>query len=106
MASRTASASSATRAGRKRCTWPDGCRKLAPKGRKRCDEHKPGASGNPARHGKIMGRTEPRLWTKPLRPLTRKTSKGYEVIDFAEMIGEPLLPWEQWAAVHALELLP
>lgn len=53
-----------------------------------------------------MGRTEPRLWTPPLRPLTRKTSRGFEVIDFAEMIGAPLLPWQQWAVIHAMELLP
>jgi hypothetical protein len=53
-----------------------------------------------------MGRTEPRLSTPPLRPLNRKTSKGYEVIEFAEMIGEPLLPWQQYAAIHALETLP
>jgi len=105
MPPRTGSPSSGTHAGRKRCS-KDGCRKLAPAGRKRCPDHKPGASGNPARHCKILGRTEPRLWTKPLRPLTRGTSKGFEVIDFAEMIGEPLLPWEQWAAIHALELLP
>ena len=94
-------------AARKRCT-KDGCRKLAPTGRKRCDDHKPGQSGNPAKvpGRKLMGRTEPRLFTPPLRPLTRKTSKGFEVIDFAEMIGEPLLPWQQYAAIHALETLP
>lgn len=107
MASQAASSSSATRAPRKRCTFA-GCRKLAPAGRKRCDTHKPGRSGNPASRGpgrkKLIGRTEPRLWTRPLRPLNRKTSRGYEVIEFAEMIGEPLLPWQQWAVIHALEL--
>ena len=55
---------------------------------------------------KLTGRTQPRLFTPPLRPLNRKTSRGYEVADFAEMIGEPLLPWQRWAAIHALELLP
>ena len=60
----------------------------------------------PIRRPKLLGRTEPRLLTPPLRPLNRKTSKGFEVIDFAEMIGEPLLPWQQYAAIHALELLP
>jgi len=49
---------------------------------------------------------EPRLYTKPLRPLTRLTTRGYEVIDFAEMIGEPLLPWQQQAVIRALELRP
>jgi hypothetical protein len=54
----------------------------------------------------LKGRTEPRLWTPPLRRLTRKTSRGYEIADFAEMIGEPLLPWQRWAVIHAMELLP
>src|SRR5262245_1903413 len=107
---------SAQRAGRKRCTRAS-CRKLAPAGRKRCDDHKPGASGNPAKRGpagpkrpparpRLLGRTEPRLFTPPLRPLNRKTSRGFEVIDFAKMIGEPLLPWQEWAVIHALELNP
>lgn len=55
---------------------------------------------------KIVGRTEARLLTPPLRPLNRKTTRGYEIIDFAEMIGTPLLPWQQWAVKHAMELLP
>jgi hypothetical protein len=109
MASRTASPSSGQRAARKRCTR-NACRKLAPPGRKRCADHRPGQPGNPARRGpgrkKLIGRTEARVFTKPLRPLNRKTSRGYEVIDFAEMIGEPLLPWQQWAVIHALELNP
>jgi Phage Terminase len=61
----------------------------------------------PPRGGrKLLGCTEPRLWTPPLRPLSRRTSRGYEVADFAEITGEPLLPWERWTAIHALELLP
>jgi len=52
------------------------------------------------------GRTAPRLWTKPLRPLTRDTTLGYEVIDFAEQIlGIRLYPWQKWLLIHALELL-
>ncbi|MEF2735647.1 MAG: terminase, partial [Bifidobacterium choerinum] len=52
------------------------------------------------------GITEPRLWTKPLRPLTRETSLGFEVIDFAEQIlGIRLYPWQKWLLIHALELL-
>lgn len=99
---------SAPRAARKRCNSPEGCRKLAPPGRKRCDEHKPGAAQDPGTRGpapkKLMGRTEPRLFTKPLRPLNRETSLGFEVIDFARAIGEELLPWQEWALIHALEL--
>ncbi|MEH1013056.1 terminase [Micromonospora sp. CPCC 206060] len=45
--------------------------------------------------------------TEPLRPLTRRTSRGYEVIDFArEVLGEPLLPWQEEAVIRGLELNP
>ncbi len=53
---------------------------------------------------KLLGKTQPRLWTPPLRKLTRATSHGYSVIDFADAIGEPLLPWQRWLAVHAMEV--
>lgn len=53
----------------------------------------------------VLGNTEPRLWTPPLRDLTEPgATLGHAVIAFAEMLGEPLLPWQQWLAVHALEL--
>lgn len=54
----------------------------------------------------LKGRTEPRLYTKPLRELTPETSRGFEVIEFARLIGEPLLPWQEFAVKHALELKP
>lgn len=55
----------------------------------------------------LLGRPEPRLWTPPARKLTRKTSRGYEVADFADQVlGEPLLPWQRWLAIHGLELNP
>lgn len=55
----------------------------------------------------VLGRTEPRLWTPPLRELTPATSYGFDVIDFAaEVLGMPLDPWEEWLVVHAGELLP
>lgn len=55
---------------------------------------------------KLFGRTEPRLWTRPLRDLTPETSLGFEVIDFARTIlGVTLYPWQQWLLIHALELL-
>lgn len=107
MPSQTASPPSAQRAARKRCTFA-GCRRLATPGRRRCEDHKPGSPQNPAKRGpgrrKLLGRTEARVYTKPLRPLNRSTSRGYEVIEFAKMIGEPLLPWQEWAVIHALEL--
>lgn len=53
-----------------------------------------------------LGRTEPRLWTPPLRELTPASSYGFAVIRFAERLGLPLDPWEQWAAIHLGELLP
>lgn len=54
---------------------------------------------------RLVGRDEPRLWTQPLRKLTRSTSRGFELAEFAEhVLGTPLLPWQKWLAVHALEL--
>lgn len=55
---------------------------------------------------KHYGRTEPRLWTKPLRELTPETSLGFEVIDFArEILNVALYPWQCWLLIHALEIL-
>jgi hypothetical protein len=55
---------------------------------------------------KVFGRTEPRLWTRPLRELTPETSLGFEVIDFAlRILGVTLYPWQEWLLIHALELL-
>lgn len=55
----------------------------------------------------LVGSKTPRLFTPPLRRLTRRTSLGFEVIDFAHLVlGIALLPWQQWLLVHALELLP
>jgi len=56
--------------------------------------------------GTLAGRSRPRLWTPPLRPLSRKTSRGYEICAFAELAGEPLLPWQAWLVKHAMELNP
>jgi phage terminase large subunit-like protein len=54
-----------------------------------------------------FGKTEPRLWTKPLRELTPETSLGFEVIEFARIfLGIELRPWQKWLLIHALELLP
>lgn len=47
------------------------------------------------------------MYTPPLRPLTRKTSLGFDVIDFAsDVLGIDLFPWQRWLLVHMLELLP
>jgi hypothetical protein len=54
-----------------------------------------------------MGRTQPRIFTPPLRGLNRKTSYGYAVVDFArDVLGMPLDPWQEWLVKHAGELLP
>ncbi|MFC0623831.1 hypothetical protein [Kribbella deserti] len=53
----------------------------------------------------VLGKTVPRLWTPPLRDLSEPNATlGHAVIAFAEMLGEPLLPWQRWWALHALEL--
>lgn len=53
------------------------------------------------------GRTEPRIFTPPLRPLTPETSAGFSVIEFAEKaLDFHLLPWQKWLLIHALELEP
>lgn len=53
----------------------------------------------------LVGRTEPRIWTKPLVELTPETSRGFDVIAFAEHdLGVRLLPWQKWLLIHMLEL--
>lgn len=54
----------------------------------------------------VTGSPTPRLWTPPLRELTPETSFGFDLIDFAQAIGWPLDPWQQWLAIHMGELLP
>lgn len=53
----------------------------------------------------MKGRTEPRIYTRPLRKLTEDTSLGFLCIKYAETIlGENLYPWQKWALIHALEI--
>lgn len=54
----------------------------------------------------LKGRTIPRVYPKPLRKLTPKTTHGYAVVAFARALGVRLYPWQEWALIHALELLP
>jgi Phage Terminase len=55
----------------------------------------------------LVGFKEPRIWTKPLRRLTRSASLGHEVADFAtDILGIHLFPWQRWWLLHALELRP
>ena len=53
----------------------------------------------------MKGSTEPRIYTPPLRELTPDTSLGFALATFArDILDEPLLPWQEWLAIHALEL--
>ena len=53
-----------------------------------------------------LGSITPRVWTRPLRKLTPRTSYGPAVIHFAAtVLGRPLDPWQQWLVIHLGELL-
>jgi len=51
----------------------------------------------------IQGKTEPRIWTPPLKKLTKANSLGFAFCEFCEVLGVELLPWQKWLAIHALE---
>jgi len=54
----------------------------------------------------LYGIDTPRVFTPPLRPLTKATSRGFECIEFAaDVLGVELLPWQQFVLIHALETL-
>ena len=54
----------------------------------------------------VLGKTEPRIWTRPLRRLTPKTSLGFAAIEYAETVLKmTLTPWEAWALIHILEIV-
>lgn len=52
----------------------------------------------------MKGKTEPRVWTKPLKELTEENTLGFLFCRFCESIGVDLLPWQRWLAIHALEI--
>ena len=53
------------------------------------------------------GKTEPRIFTPPLRELTPETSLGFSVIQFAtDFLEVSLFEWQKWLLIHMLELLP
>jgi hypothetical protein len=55
----------------------------------------------------VLGRTEARIATPPLRELTPETSYGFAVIDFArDFLKRPLDPWQEWLVIRLGELLP
>lgn len=53
-----------------------------------------------------MGVTQARIFTPQLRDLTEETSLGYACIEYARaMLGKKLYPWQEWALIHALEIV-
>lgn len=53
----------------------------------------------------MKGSTEPRIFTEPKRELTPSTSLGFAFCEFCDAVLDiGLLPWQEWLAVHALEL--
>ena len=52
-----------------------------------------------------LGHEVPRIFTPPLRELTPETSYGFHVIEFADVLGIVLFPWQRWLLIHMLELL-
>lgn len=54
----------------------------------------------------IYGSTAPRVFTPPLRELTRDTTLGYDVIDYAkQVLHQDLYPWQEWFFIHSLEII-
>lgn len=54
----------------------------------------------------MMGKTEPRLFTPPLRELTPATSLGFACVEYAKsVLKKSLYPWQKWALIHALEIV-
>ena len=52
------------------------------------------------------GMTTPRIYTPPLRELMESTSLGYACVEYAKTIlGKNLYPWQEWALIHALEIV-
>lgn len=56
--------------------------------------------------GEMMGKTEPRLFTPPLRELTPETSLGFACVEYAKsVLKKSLYPWQEWALIHGLEIV-
>lgn len=53
----------------------------------------------------MKGITEPRIYTKPNKELTEKTTLGYMAIDYAKnILGIRLYSWQEWALIHIFEI--
>lgn len=54
----------------------------------------------------MLGKTEARLFTPPLRELNASTSLGYIAIEYAKtVLKKQLYPWQEWALIHILEIV-
>lgn len=54
----------------------------------------------------MKGITEPRLYTRELRPLTEETTLGFACIEYAKtVLRKTLYPWQEWALIHSLEIV-
>ena len=54
----------------------------------------------------MMGKTEPRIFTPPLRELTEDTSLGFAAIEYVKtVLGKKLYPWQEWELIHLLEII-
>lgn len=53
----------------------------------------------------MKGKEIPRIFTSPLRELTPDTSLGFMFIEFCNNLEQPLLPWQKWLSIHALEIV-
>ena len=54
----------------------------------------------------VLGKKEPRIWTRPLRRLTPKTTLGYSAIEYAvSILHMTLYPWQEWVLIHMLEIV-
>lgn len=54
----------------------------------------------------MMGKTEARIFTPPLRELTEDTSLGFACIEYAKtVLRKKLYPWQEWALIHSLEII-
>lgn len=52
------------------------------------------------------GSTEARVFTPPLRELTPYTSLGFACVEYANTVmRKKLYPWQEWALIHALEIV-
>lgn len=53
----------------------------------------------------MMGYTEPRIYTPPMRELDEHTSLGFAACEYArDVLGKTLYPWQEWALQHMLEI--